>query len=105
MIEDSCLSYRYCLPNKLFEYVMAEIPILVSNLPEMKTLVEKYQVGVIIEDSSSNSIENALVKAKLLDKKILKNNIAKVKDLYNWEEQEKKLLKVYRSLVITKNEQ
>ena len=35
-IEDSCLSYRYCLPNKMFEYMMAEIPLIVSNLPEMK---------------------------------------------------------------------
>ncbi len=35
MIEDTCLSYRYCLPNKIFEYLMAEIPVIVSNRADL----------------------------------------------------------------------
>jgi glycosyltransferase involved in cell wall biosynthesis len=35
LIENSCLSYYYCLPNKLFECVQAEIPVIASNLKEL----------------------------------------------------------------------
>jgi glycosyltransferase involved in cell wall biosynthesis len=37
-IEDRCLNYKYCLPNKLFEYLMVGLPVIVSDLPEMKKL-------------------------------------------------------------------
>ncbi|PID92700.1 MAG: glycosyl transferase group 1 [Bacteroidetes bacterium] len=43
--EDRGLSYRYALPNKLFDYIQAGIPVLCSALPEMKAVVEGYKVG------------------------------------------------------------
>jgi glycosyltransferase involved in cell wall biosynthesis len=45
LILDTCLSNRYCLPNKLFECVLAELPVLVSDLPEQRGFVETYQAG------------------------------------------------------------
>jgi len=97
-IEDTCLSYRYCLPNKIFEYLMAEIPVIVSNLYEIKKLVEKNSIGVVAKENTPNGLREAILKAQKLDKNQLIDNIKKVKNIYNWEEQEKALLKVYRSL-------
>lgn len=97
-IEDSCLSYRYCLPNKMFEYIMAELPVIVSNLFEMKRLVEKNNIGVVAEENTPNGLKKAMEEAIELDKEELKTNIYKVKSIYNWEEQEKVLLKVYGDL-------
>ena len=97
-IEDSCLSYRYCLPNKLFEYIMAEVPVIVSNLPEMSRVVKKGKIGVVLEEETLQGVTNAIKKAVALDKKEINKKLKKVKKIYSWEEQEKVLLKVYGGL-------
>ncbi len=97
-IEDTCLSYRYCLPNKMFEYIMAEIPVIVSNLPEMKKLIEDNNIGIVSNDNTSEELVKAISKATLLDKEELNKNLKKVKMVHNWESQEKVLLEVYNEL-------
>jgi glycosyltransferase involved in cell wall biosynthesis len=45
LIEDTCLSYRYCLPNKLHEYRLAGLPVIVSDLPEMARYIDETRAG------------------------------------------------------------
>lgn len=45
LIEPLSLSYEYALPNKLFEYMNARIPSIVSDLPALRLHIEKYPVG------------------------------------------------------------
>ena len=97
-IEDSCLSYRYCLPNKMFEYVMAEVPVIVSNLPEMKKVVEDNKIGIVAKENTPDGLKEAILEAVKLDRNELQKNIQKVKEVYSWEQQEKVLLKVYEGL-------
>ena len=97
-IEDTCLSYRYCLPNKMFEYLMAEIPVIVSNLYEMKRLVESNNIGTVAKENTPEGLKEAIEEAMKLDKDELKTNIQKLKTIYNWEEQEKVLLEVYNEI-------
>jgi len=97
-IENSCLSYYYCLPNKMFEYFMADIPVIVSNLYEMKKIVEENHIGIVAKDNTPEGLQNAIKEAVKLDKDDLKENIQKLKAVYNWEQQEKVLLKVYGEL-------
>ena len=102
-IEDSCLSYRYCLPNKMFEYLMTNLPVIVSNLLEMKKIVEKYNIGVVTKENTLDGLQEAIAKAVILNKKVLQVNIQKVKEIYKWEEQEKVLLKLYGELYDNQN--
>lgn len=97
-IEDSCLSYRYCLPNKMFEYTMAEVPVIVSNLPEMQRVVKDNNIGIVAKENSSEGLKEAIEKAAKLDKEELQQKIKKVKEVYNWEAQEKVFLEVYEGL-------
>jgi len=98
-IEDSCLSYRYCLPNKMFEYIMANVPVIVSNLPEMKKVVIDNNIGVVTQENTPQGLKLAIEEAQKLDKDTLQNNINYVKSIYNWGEQEKVLLSVYKDLL------
>lgn len=97
-IEASCLSYKYCLPNKMFEYIMAEVPVIVSDLPEMKNIVQNNHIGIIMKSNDKEGIKKAITEAITLDQNQLKHNLQNLKKIYNWEEQEKILLKVYKEL-------
>lgn len=97
-IEASCLSYKYCLPNKMFEYIMAGLPVIVSDLPEMNKIIQKYSVGVVTSSNDVKGIKKAISKAIQLNKNTLSENLIKVQKLYNWEQQEKVLIDVYKEL-------
>ena len=94
LIEDSCLSYRYCLPNKMFEYIMVGIPVIVSNLPEMRKIVEEYDVGVVVNINLKKSIEEIIK----MDRELLLINLKHTQKIYHWAKQEVVLMGVYNAL-------
>ena len=49
--EDLGKNYHFALPNKLFDYIQAGVPVLVSDLPEMASLVSQYKVGEILPET------------------------------------------------------
>ena len=63
LIENISLSYHYALPNKLFEYIMAEIPVIVSKLPQMVEIVMQYNVGEVVD---LDNLDDLIHKIKLL---------------------------------------
>lgn len=97
MIDDICLSYYYSLPNKLFEYMMADIPVIASNIPELKNFTQNHKVGVVAKDKTVESLSEAIEEITKLDYNKLKENIEKIKPLYSWEVQEKILLLEYKN--------
>jgi glycosyltransferase involved in cell wall biosynthesis len=97
-IENTCLSYYYCLPNKLFEYLMAEIPVIVSNLPEMGKLVREYGLGVVANENSVAGINQALDDMDRFDRAAFFKAIGPFKSRYNWEAQEETLVSVYANI-------
>jgi glycosyltransferase involved in cell wall biosynthesis len=97
-IEDSCLSYRYCLPNKIFEYIMAGLPVVVSNLYEMKRLVEIHGVGIVAENNTVQGFKKAVDLSTNQNYKKTINIVKKARELFCWETQEKVLKEVYRDL-------
>tara|TARA_B110000467_G_scaffold43847_1_gene40212 strand:- start:1271 stop:2416 length:1146 start_codon:yes stop_codon:yes gene_type:complete len=97
--ENNCLNHYYCSPNKIFEYLMAGIPVIVSNLFEMKRLVENNRIGVVSKGNSPIALKAAIEIANTMDRQKLLLNIEKVKKVYNWEEQEQVLMKLYSGLL------
>src|SRR5690606_25297168 len=59
-VEDLCLSSRYCLPNKVFEYLLAGLPVLTSDLFEMQRLVESEKVGIVAVENTVRGFQEAV---------------------------------------------
>lgn len=54
-IEPISFSYQLALPNKLFEYAMAGVPALVSDLPAMHSIIKAYPFGILIDPNANDS--------------------------------------------------
>ncbi|MCH7963541.1 MAG: glycosyltransferase [Bacteroidetes bacterium] len=96
LIENISRSYYYALPNKLFEYIMAEVPVVVSNLPQMKEIVHKYNVGYAVDPDNKDELIAALKKLtsdEVLYKKFKQNCKIASKEL-NWENEIGNLLEL-----------
>ena len=96
--EDTCLNHRYCSPNKIFEYLMAGLPVLTSNLFEMKRLVETEGVGIVAEENTVDGFRKAVEASLSQDYTAIQQNVFAARKKYCWEEQEKVLKEVYSDL-------
>jgi glycosyltransferase involved in cell wall biosynthesis len=57
----TCLNYMYSLPNKLFDFIRANVPIIGSNLPEVAKIINAYKVGIIIQEVTPKLIAAAVM--------------------------------------------
>ncbi len=98
--EDLSLSYRYVMPNRLFDFMKAEVPILASNLPELNKIVSTEEIGLLVDGFDANelieSIKELLFNKELITK--IKSNLRKSRKKYSWESQEEMLMKFYQNL-------
>jgi len=96
LIENISKSYYLALPNKLFEYIMAGIPSIVTDLPQMKKIVEEYKIGLVVEEGNIKNIRDSI--RSLIDQPELFNNLkmncTKASKELNWQKEFDKVYKV-----------
>ena len=95
VIESTSLSYEYCMPNKLFEYLMAGKPVLVSPTREQRDFVERHGVGVVLEDTSVEAIRKGVDQLLSQDLPVLRERVNQVRKEFCWERQEQTLRDIY----------
>ena len=90
------------LPIKMFEYMSVGIPVIASNFPLWKSIIKKNKCGIIVNPNNYFQIAetiNYLVNHPKEAKSMGLNGRKAVKKLYNWQNEEKKLLKFYDSIL------
>jgi glycosyltransferase involved in cell wall biosynthesis len=97
LIENVSLSDYYCLPNKLFEYAFAGIPVVASEFPEISRVVSKYGLGYCVEPNVENLLE-FLDSEEAINPAPLSQDIHRLEEL-GWKHQQEKLENFYKSLV------
>jgi len=95
-IDDICLSKRFCLPNKLFECLLAGLPIIASNLPDQAELIKRYAAGWVITPTKEN-ITRLLLEMDIDTARGVREGLSgRVADL-RWENEAKTLLDIYQT--------
>ncbi len=96
-IVNASLSYYTTLPNKLFEYMMAEVPILGSDSPGIGTVVEETGTGEVVDPVDPQSLATATEKI-LADPEPYRTACRVARERYNWSVESQHLLSVYAHL-------
>lgn len=95
-----CLNNYYCTPNKLFEFIAAGLPILASDLPELRRLVQGNGIGMVADLSSPQLIAEA-VEALFAERERMlawRERLLVVRPRLSWQAEGEKLKRIYRTL-------
>jgi glycosyltransferase involved in cell wall biosynthesis len=99
--KDTNLNYWFSIPNKLFDYISAGIPVITGTLPEIKKIVEENNCGLIIPDITPEKISNAIKILRdhrdLLNR--LKQNAVNASKSINWENESVKVTELYKEII------
>lgn len=93
------LNYLYSLPNKIFDYIQAEIPILASRLPEIENIILHYKIGDFIDDHNPKTIANKL-NEMLYSQQLssYKKYLAIARKEITWKSEKEKLLTIIKNI-------
>jgi len=101
-IENTCLNHLSTDSNKLFEYMMAGLPIVASSLPEIRKLVSVHELGLLVEPGNISELASAI--CRLVDNDDLRHkfekNAAIASHYLSWDEQERALLSLYKDVLV-----
>lgn len=92
--------YQLSFPNKLFDYIMAELPQISMNFPYYQEVTEGHCIGILIDDLEVNTVERA-IKELLNNEELYRQAIEgcrELKEIHNWEKEQQHLLDFYAQL-------
>jgi glycosyltransferase involved in cell wall biosynthesis len=97
--KDTNINYRFSLPNKLFDYIQAGLPVIASNLPEVNKIVEGYSIGITIPHVTPHAIADAM--RIMMNRDIAgkwKENLNIAANELCWEKEQIKLLEIFNDV-------
>lgn len=96
-----CKNHLYSLPNKFFENIQSETPIICPNYPSMGNIVNQYKIGLTCDPLDLSQINQCVEKLRL-DKQLYtscKKNIKEAKTVFCWEKEKNTLMEKYERIL------
>jgi len=93
-----------CLPNKLFDYMLVGLPVVASDFPLYQDVVEPNRCGLVVDPARPEDIARAmlyLIEHPQEARRMGENGRRAVLDRYNWEQESRKLLRIYETVLQT----
>ncbi|MCE3235551.1 MAG: glycosyl transferase, group 1 [Vampirovibrio sp.] len=99
-IINTSMNHYLCLPNKIFEYIQAGIPIAASAFPELKHIIENYNIGLVFDPENPVQIAEKIrqfYNSPELQQMYIKNLDRAKKELC-WDIEQQRLLDLYTAI-------
>lgn len=87
-------NYYYSLPNKLFDYIHARVPVVASPLPEVKAVVTNYEVGAVVKDWSPENIARVISEVLQKSPDHYRKALDRAAEVLTWENEAKVIRQV-----------
>jgi glycosyltransferase involved in cell wall biosynthesis len=101
LFEASCENYRLTLPNKLFEYVAAGLPVLASAVPEVERIVSEHRIGWTVDPTNPAAVGDALKTAFAHgDSRSIQARLRDADAVFSWSRECAHLLSAYRDIAV-----
>jgi hypothetical protein len=91
-----------CLPNKLFDYMLVGLPVIASDFPLYREVVEANECGLTVDPSKPEEIARAmdyLIEHPAEARRMGENGRRAVLGRYNWENESRRLLAIYEAVL------
>lgn len=101
LLQDTCLNHRYALPNKLFDYLAAGVPVLAPNLPEIRSIVQGYNVGKTVDQRNPDQIAESLNQMIVAtsERETWIHNAERFCETFNWESASQRFIAAFRHIL------
>jgi glycosyltransferase involved in cell wall biosynthesis len=93
--ENICASYYFNLPNKIFEYLLSGLPVVASDLPELRALLEGSGAGVLFDPGSRENLADAISRLLCEDRQAVRTRALRLGRENCWEQEQARLLDLY----------
>jgi hypothetical protein len=99
--KDTNLNYRYSLPNKIFDYFKVDVPLVASNLIEIKKVHDAFPFGILINKVTAKNIAEAIsnIVPTSIEYQHWQQQIKLASKIYCWENEEKTLEIIYKQFL------
>jgi glycosyltransferase involved in cell wall biosynthesis len=99
LITSYALNYHYALPNKFFEALAAGLPMMVTDIPEVATLVRGHDLGVVVSSTAPAALAAAIQQVlEPAAQARYRANVLRLRESFTWEAEARKLVALYRQL-------
>jgi glycosyltransferase involved in cell wall biosynthesis len=99
LLQDTCANHRLALPNKLFEYIAAEVPVVASALPEVQRVIDTYGIGWCVAPDDPVELAHALTRGlSARHDPQLAGRLARASLELRWSVEQTRLLELYTGL-------
>lgn len=101
VIENTCFNHFSTDSNKLFEYIMVGVPVIASNLPEIRKIVREEDVGILLEPGNVEGLVKAIdgLVENHSERQAMRKRALSAATRLSWESQEERLLNLYRKVL------